>query len=118
MDINAVFFSFYCVAGNEMLVRAWLADPVETQERAERREKTPWSGIWYVNHTADRNWESRRKWGFISAGGAPKYFEPLRKLQVGDTIAAYQKKAGYLGWERCEAHPCQLTNFELPTAGH
>ena len=97
IDINAVFFSVYRVAGQEMLIRAWLADPLETQERAERREQVAWSGIWYVNHTSDRDWEQRRKYGFITAGGAPKYYEPLRKLQVGDTIVAYQKKAGYLG---------------------
>lgn len=97
IDINAVFFSVYKVAGQEMLVRAWLADPAETQERAGRKERAPWSGIWYVNHTADRDWELRRKYGFITAGGAPKYYNPLRHLKVGDRLVAYQKKAGYLG---------------------
>ncbi len=97
IDINAVFFSVYVVDKKEVLVRAWLSDPEETQERAERRTKPPWSGVWYVNHTENRDWELRRKFGFISAGGAPRFYKPLFKLNVGDTIAAYQRKAGYLG---------------------
>ena len=113
IDINAVFFSFYRVGEKEMLVRAWLADPIETQERAERREKASWSGIWYVNHTADRDWELRRQYGFLSAGGAPKYYEPLRKLQVGHVIAAYQKKAGYLGIGKVRSPSVPADEFRL-----
>ena len=41
IDINAVFFSVYQVEGKEVLVRAWLADPDETQERAKQRERVP-----------------------------------------------------------------------------
>ncbi len=113
IDINAVFFSVYRVAGQEMLVRAWLADPIETQERAERKEQVPWSGIWYVNHTSSRDWEDRRKHQFISAGGAPKYFEPLRKLQIGDTIVAYQKNAGYLGVGKVRSTSVPADEFKI-----
>jgi hypothetical protein len=113
IDINAVFFSVYNVAGQEMLVRAWLADPVETQERAERKERAPWSGIWYVNHTADRDWEVRRQYGFITAGGAPKYYEPLRKLHAGDVLVAYQKKAGYLGVGTVRSESVPADEFKL-----
>lgn len=103
IDINAVFFSAFKVAGQEMLVRAWLADPVETTERAKKRESAPWSGVWFVNNGIDDNPENTRDWkkccehGFISAGGDPRYSEPLYKLQPGNTIAAYQRKAGYVG---------------------
>lgn len=114
IDINAVFFSVYRVSGQEMLVRAWLADPVETQERAERKEVAPWSGIWYVNHTADRDWEERRKYGFISAGGAPRYFESLRRLQIGDTMVVYQKQTGYLGVGKVRATSVPADEFKIP----
>ncbi len=113
IDINAVFFSVYKVAGQEMLVRAWLADPVETQERAVCKERAPWSGIWYVNHTADRDWEIRRQYGFITAGGAPKYYGPLRHLKVGDTLVAYQKKAGYLGIGTVRSESVPADEFKL-----
>jgi hypothetical protein len=108
ININAVFFSVYRVGVQEMLVRAWFADPIETQERAERREQVPWSGIWFVNNGVDdrpnnkRDWELCRRYGFISAGGGEKYSQPLYKLSAGDTIAAYQKRGrhgrgGYVG---------------------
>jgi hypothetical protein len=114
IDINAVFFSVYRVAGRELLTRAWLADPVETQERAERRERLPWSGIWYVNHTPDRDWEIRRKYGFITAGGSPKYYNPLRHLKIGDTLVAYQKKAGYLGVGTVRSESVPADEYKLP----
>ncbi len=102
IDINAVFFSVYQVGGQEVLARAWLADPVETQQRAERRERAPWSGVWFVNNGIDetdngRDWELCRKHGFLSAGGDERYWRPLYKLNPGDTIAAYQKGHGYVG---------------------
>ena len=113
IDINAVFFSVYRIAGQEMLVRAWLADPIETQERAGRKERAPWSGIWYVNHTADRDWELRRRYGFITAGGAPRYYNPLRHLKVGDTLVAYQKKLGYLGVGTVRSESAPADEFKL-----
>jgi hypothetical protein len=102
IDINAVFFSVYQVAGQEMLVRAWLADPVETQQRATAREQTPWTGMWYVNTGIDnsgnnRDWEVCRNNGFISAGGGEKYSNQLYKLHAGDRIAAYLTGSGYVG---------------------
>ena len=95
-------------------MRAWLADPVETQERVEQKELTPWSGIWYVNHTADRDWAERCKYGFISAGGAPKFFEPLNKLQIGDTVVVYQKQAGYLGYGKVRTTSVPADEFKIP----
>lgn len=102
IDINAVFFSVYQVAEQEVLARAWLADPVETQQRAERRERAPWSGVWFVNNGIDetdsgRDWDLCREHGFLSAGGDERYWRPLHKLKPGDTIAAYQKGRGYVG---------------------
>ena len=82
IDINAVFFSVYQVVGQEMLVRAWLADPVETQQRAEAREKAPWTGTWFVNTGIDdsgdkRDWKACRKNGFLSAR---RWTEVLRSI--------------------------------------
>ncbi len=103
IDINAVFFSVYTVDRRQVLVRAWLADPQETQERAERRRSMPWSGMWFVNNGIDdnphntRDWELCRTHGFLSAGGGEKYWRPLLKLQQDDVIAVYQKGRGYVG---------------------
>lgn len=112
--INAVFFSAYAISGQQMLVRAWLSDPIETQERAEKKDRIPWSGVWYVNNTDNRNWEMRRKYGFVSAGGAPKYYKPLEKLKIDDIIAVYQKKTGYLGVGKVYTESVPANDFHLP----
>lgn len=98
IDINAAFFSVHKVAGHEMLVRAWLADPIETLA---------------CEPTASRDWEIRRQHGFISAGGAPKYYYPLRHLKVGDTLVAYQKKTGYLGVGTVRSESIPADEFRL-----
>lgn len=117
IDINAVFFSVYQVTGQEMLVRAWLADPVETQQRAAAREKTPWTGMWFVNTGIDdgnkRDWEVCRKYGFLSAGGGEKYSEPLHKLHVGDHIAAYMSGNGYVGVGTVKTEATPADDFML-----
>lgn len=118
MDINAVFFSVYRVAGQEMLVRAWLADPIETQQRAEKRGRRPWSGLWFVNTGIDdisaRDWELCRKYGFISAGGGEWYSRPLHKLQIGDMVAAYHKGSGYVGVGTVNKMAVPAGEFVLP----
>lgn len=114
IDINAVFFSVYQVNDREVLVRAWLADPIETHERAEKKRVRPkWSGIWYVNHTEDRDWEMRRKYGFISAGYGEKYSKPLLHLHVGDTVAVYLKRHGYLGVGTVRSAAVTAADYQL-----
>ncbi|HEX8831360.1 MAG TPA: hypothetical protein VF705_09355 [Longimicrobium sp.] len=99
IPINAVFFNIFQVAGQEMVGRAWLRDPVELEERAESRRKAPWSGYWFVNigEGQHRNWDDNVKYGFVGAGGGEWYSRALRKLQVGDQIFAYMKGYGYVG---------------------
>ena len=55
--------------------------------------------IYYVNvgEGPSRNWDDCRKFGFLAAGGGPKWSKQLEKLQVGDRIIAYLKGYGYVG---------------------
>lgn len=77
---------------------------VREKARAERRRRGqngPWTGVWFVNvgmsDGGPRDWNLCRRYGFVSAGGGEWYSESLKRLNVGDRIAAYQKGAGYLG---------------------
>lgn len=112
LDINVVFFNVFDSDGNEYVTRAWLTDPEEQDERREYKKPRPWSGLYFVNvgmdHPDDppmkngrfngRHWEHCRKLGYLTAGGAPKWWKPLHKLQLGDKVVAYVKKAGYVGY--------------------
>jgi hypothetical protein len=84
-----------------------------TEVREAIRNEAAWQGDWYVNLGMDqpsspaaneqgqnyeRHWEFCRKYGYVSAGGDPRYWKPLAtKLNVGDRIWVYQKQAGYVG---------------------
>jgi hypothetical protein len=117
VDVNAVFFSAFPVAGQTALVRAWLADPVQIQERSERRERAAWGGTWFVNTGVSdantRDWELCRSHGFTSAGGGEVYSRPLFKLELGDPIAAYRKGRGYVGVGTVTATAVPADEFTL-----
>ncbi len=83
-----------------------------TEAREALRKEAAWQGDWYVNLGMDapdapktdengvkyeRHWDFCREFGYVSAGGHPRYWRPLLKLSVGDRIWVYQKQAGYLG---------------------
>lgn len=85
----------------------------KAEERQARRRETEWSGLWFVNVGMDsadeevedsdgkgrtRHWENCVKYGYIAGGGGPRYSGPLRKLEIGSKIVAYQKGEGYVGY--------------------
>lgn len=83
------------------------------EERQARRRDWLWSGLWFVNVGMDRpdmapvdqagkgelfHWTHCVAHGYIAAGGGRRYSEPLKKLQPGAHIVAYQRGAGYIGY--------------------
>lgn len=57
------------------------------------------NGLYYYNvgEGPHRNWDDYVKYGFISAGQAPRYRDAMLSFEVGDVIAAYLPKHGYIG---------------------
>lgn len=57
------------------------------------------NGLFYVNvgEGPHRYWEDCKDFGFLSAGQAPKWSDPLRTLNPGDIVVAYLKSKGYIG---------------------
>lgn len=83
---------------------SWKLREKHAEEREGRRESL-WSGLWFVNvgmddpnigqtdeagHGNIRHWLNCVQYGYIAAGGGPKYSAPLRKLEKGAEIMAYQ----------------------------
>lgn len=132
LSINAVFFSSFNHSGQDLLAIEWLLDQEEVVQRAESRTSAPWTGLNYVNigESKDRSWEDMCTYGFVSAGGGPKYVGPLQKLATGDLILAYQKKTGYVGLGRVvdsavpvnefsvDGHPILECRMHAPDFGH
>jgi hypothetical protein len=101
--INVVFFQVFQQGQDQLLSRAWLIDPGETQANVvatkSRGEKEPWNGEYYVSFgdMTSRNWEDARQYGFISAGGGSWYSQTLKMLSPGDRVWVKIPKTGYVG---------------------
>lgn len=102
--INAVFFQVFQHGAEQLLSRAWLIDPGETQANVasatkSKGEKEPWNGEYYVSFgdTSSRSWEDARQYGFISAGGGSWYSQTLKLLSPGDRVWVKIPKTGYVG---------------------
>ncbi len=102
--INAIFFQVFQQGNEQLLSRAWLIDPGETQANAAttikvKGEKEPWNGEFYVSFgdASSRSWEDAVKYGYISAGGGTWYSQTLKMLSPGDRVWVKIPKTGYVG---------------------
>ena len=102
--INVLFFQVFEHAGQQLLSRAWLIDPGETQANAVmamqgHAEKEPWNGEYYVSFGdgLGRDWDDAMRYGFISAGGGSWYSRTLKQLSVGDRVWVNIPGRGYVG---------------------
>lgn len=102
--INVVFFQVFEHGGEQLLSRAWLIDPRETQANTAvsakaKGEKEPWNGEYYVSFggATSRSWDDARAYGFVSAGGGSWYSQTLKLLSPGDRIWVKFPKVGYVG---------------------
>lgn len=104
--INVVFFQVFQQGQDQLLSRAWLIDPGETQANVvatkSRGEKEPWNGEYYVSFgdMTSRNWGDARQYGYISAGGGSWYSQTLKMLSPGDRVWVKIPQVGYVGVAR------------------
>ena len=119
--INVVFFQVFQQGQDQLLSRAWLIDPGETQANVaatkSRGEKEPWNGEYYVSFgdMNARNWEDARQYGFISAGGGSWYSQTLKLLSPGDRVWVKIPKTGYVGVAKVLEAVRPVKEFTVPT---
>ena len=79
------------------------------------RIRGEWSGYYYVNvgEGDHRSWDDFRRYGFVVAGGGRQYSDPLRKLQPGNKLYAYQKGRGYVGLGEVVAKAVPAKDFTV-----
>jgi hypothetical protein len=89
---------------------------LEGIQKAEGADPTALEEYYYVNVGAGehRAWEDFRRYGFISAGGAPKYSKQLRRLHVGNAVFAYLKEHGYVGFGEVVSEAIPIRHFFIP----
>lgn len=117
--INVAFFQVFEHGGQQLLSRAWLIDPGETQANAVVSSKTsgdkePWNGEYYVSY-GGRSWSDAVKFGFVSAGGGNWYTQTLKLLSPGDLIWVKIPKTGYVGVGRVTEGAQAAKDFSVST---
>ena len=104
--INVLFFQVFQLGAEQLLSRAWMIDPGETQMNAVQtivtktgKANEPWNGEFYVSYggSGHRVWGEARKYGFISGGGGAWYSQTLRLLNPGDRIWVKIPGTGFVG---------------------
>ncbi len=118
--INVVFFQVFQNGNEQLLSRAWLIDPSETQANVvstskTKGEKQPWNGEYYVSYGDSRSWEDAREYGFIGGGGGRWYSQTLKLLSPGDRVWVYIPKVGYVGVGRVTEEVKPLNEFIVRT---
>ena len=118
--INVVFFQVFDHGGQQLLSRAWLIDPGETQANVAvstktKGEKEPWNGEYYVSY-GGRSWSDAVKYGFISGGGGSWYSQTLRLLGPGDRVWVKIPKTGYVGVGRVTEAVQAARDFTVSTS--
>ena len=114
--INTAFFTIFADGDGKLLATEWLMDQEQVVERAESKQRPPWTGYYYVNagHDPDvRSWGDMRKFGFVAAGYGRRYSKPLERLREEDPIYVYQKGCGYIGFGVVNGLAVMAKDFRL-----
>lgn len=122
IPINVLFFQVFAHGGQQLLSRAWIIDPVETQVHAAAtatpsKDKEPWNGEFYVNFgdSTTRSWEEALQYGFICAGGGKFYSGTLKLLREGDRIWVRVPGEGYVGVGKVNGPMQHAADFQVQT---
>jgi len=123
--INVLCFQVFVHEGQQLLSRAWLLDPAETQvslaapTKRGTREREPWNGEFYAcfGHDKSRDWEEARRYGFISAGGGSWYSNTLNLLNTGDRVWVKAPGYGFVGVGEVMGPREAITEFKISLDG-
>lgn len=120
IPINVLYFQVFQSGAEQLLSRAWLIDPVETQVNASASgggTSEPWNGEFYVSFggSEDRSWEEARKYGFVSGGGGEWYSKTLKLLNEGDRVWVKIPSTGFVGVGRVTGNATRAADFKLET---
>jgi hypothetical protein len=118
--INVLFFQVFKHGPDQLLSRAWLIDPGETQANVATTtkrtgDKEPWNGEYYASFGGDCAWEDARTYGFISAGGGRWFSQTLKLLSPGDRVWVQIPGTGYVGVGRVTEAVQSVNDFQVKT---
>jgi hypothetical protein len=123
ISINVLCFQMFDTGTEQLLSRAWLIDPIETQiasaVTSSKAAKEPWNGEYYVSfgQSKDRAWSDATRYGFVSAGGGSWYSNTLNLLKPNDRIWVKAPGYGFVGVGRVTGPAEAATDFKVVVDG-
>ncbi len=102
IDINVALFQAFVDSGRQYIIRAWLGENVRPSRDSDDTSDSDvdWNGEYFVNvgECEYRSWSDAKRLGFVSAGGAKRFEDAMKRLREGDRIWAYVSGRGYVGY--------------------
>lgn len=73
------------------------------------------NGLYHINvgEGPHRCWKDSKKLGFIAAGQDMKWSNPIKVLEIGDIVAAYANKHGYVGIGKVKQKAVPIDDFRF-----
>lgn len=120
IPINVLLFQIFVHGADQLISRAWLLDPVDTQVNVTALPvgpKEPWNGEFYASfgHSETRSWAEAKQYGFICAGGGAWYSNTLNLLNPGDRVWVKAPGYGFVGVGRVTGKSVPASSFQLKT---
>lgn len=123
IPINVLCFQIFETGTEQLLSKAWLLDPTETQISANitspKAAKEPWNGEYYVSYGEGptRSWSEAVEYQFVCAGGGSWYSNTLNLLKPDDRIWVKAPGYGFVGVGRVKGHAEPATTFKINFEG-
>lgn len=111
------------LAGHDADLASSAADQAaEEHTRALEAKRTPadWNGTDYYVLLEDDvpRWDDARRWGYVYAGGGPRWTTPLFRLEPGMRIFVHLRHHGYVAVGRVLAASVPTGEFTVQDARH
>ncbi len=121
IPINVVCFQVFNYGDDQLLSRAWLLDPAQTQisaATAPDNQSEPWNGEFYSSfgESEVRSWADAVQYGFICGGGGRWYSKTLQLLNPGDRVWVNIPGSGYVGVGRAIGRVQPAATFQVDTS--
>lgn len=117
--LNVLCFQVFEHAGEQLLSRSWLLDPVRAQANAATASEhgEPWNGEFYCSFgdSPTRSWVDAVQYGFVCAGGGAWYSRTLQLLKPNDRIWVKVPGAGFVGVGLVTGQPTKAKAFVVDT---
>lgn len=102
ISINILCFQVFSLAGEQLLSRSWLLDPVRSQVSSAGTtdsDAEPWNGEFYCSFGdgESRSWEDARAYGFVCGGGGVWYSSTLGLFRPGNRVWVKVPNMGFVG---------------------